>query len=408
MSNRFLRIFSVLFVSFTITACGSLDSLTIDPSGNATPSNNANSNLFVFATDYSSSGQLYLASLTDGETTLINTGVTQLGSAAIVKTQAESIAILHTGYSSVSSDNLQIIDPLNRYVTLGQHSTGNGTNPHDVVFSGTHAFITLYYPTAQTHNTDASGNPGDVIEMDTNTGSILHRYSFTPYLANDGDRNANADQMALVDNILYVTLQDLDADTFAASSNGLIGMIDINTQQVLGVIPLQGRNPFGMALNDDHTQLVVSNFASYNSSIGNYDTASPYGGIELVDLASQSSVAFIDDEDLGGYVERVRAGHNGYYVVVSRFDATDYTYTSKILRLPQDDFQLSRVTTIDDNESDIREIAIDDHYLWVSRRQINVESGLSDPKIDVVDLNSGLQAGSTLTPSVPGMSIATY
>ena len=161
-STSLLRLYSAFLLIIFCAACGSIKVQSAQ-TGDASESPAAiDSGVFVFATDYESSGQLYFASVTDGETNLYNSGVTLLGSSAIVRSFNDMIYVLHDGFSTGSNNNLQIIDPNDDYKTVLQQSTGDGTNPHDVLVNGESAFISLYNP----------GENGDVIEMNTSTGEI--------------------------------------------------------------------------------------------------------------------------------------------------------------------------------------------------------------------------------------------
>lgn len=402
----------IFLLFFFCISCGSISVTTVknDSDSNSSQTSEnvspANSQIFVYATDYVSSGQIYLAALTSGTTELTNTGLTYLGSSAIIRLFDDLLFILHDGFSAVSSDNVQIVDLNDQYSTIAQFSTGNGTNPHDVVVSGNSAFITLYNPSADENNTDPQGNPGDVIEMDLTTGEILNRYSFYDDLNDDGDLNANAHEMILVGSTLYVLVQDLESNTLQATSPGLLGMIDIENHQVLGVITLRGRNPVSMAINTDQDQIAIVHMATYDFSLGNFDTDEPYGGIEIVDLATQSSLAFFDDEDFGGYLERIKSDDENYYVTVSEFDVETFSYSSQLIRFAQNTTSSLEYKIIDDSGTDIRDFVIDGDYLWVSRRQINTNSGLSEPKLEVLDLNTQESMGEILELAAPGMSCA--
>ena len=304
----------------------------------------------------------------------------------------------HDGFSTVSTDNVQVIDPQNDYETLAQYSVGNGTNPHDIAVLGTRAFITLYNPSADP-------NPADVIEMDLNTGDIVNRWSFTPYLNDDGDRNGNAEKLLLVDNTLYVALQDLSSNTFSTNANGLIGMIDVNDNTIQGVIELAGRNPISLSVSEDKTKLFVANMATYDFSLGDFDLSQPYGGIETVDLTQQQSQTLLADENLGGYVERIVTSSAGLLAVVSQFDAASFSYGSKIVSLPLDFTSADQALVMDDSDSDIREMFVDGNYLWISRRQINISTGLTEPAIEVVDVGTFESLGELLTPAAPVMGM---
>lgn len=412
--SGFRRLFKFTILSSVLTlslACsGTIARQTAGGSAPTTSDNadTATSRAYVFATDYQSSGQLYQVTATDDETALSNTGLSYLGSSAIIRVYEGFVIVLHDGFSTVSTDNLQIVDPADNYATLGQYSTGNGTNPHDVVITGSRAFITLYNPKADDDNVDSAGRPGDVIEMDIATGEIVRRFSFQDHLADDGDLNANAEQMALSGDFLYVALQDLDGNTFAANSNGLIGIIDIASNAIVDVITLAGRNPVSLAISSDGATLAVANMATYDFTLGNFDTDAAYGGLEIVDLDVRQSLGLIDDADLGGFVERVETDGTTWYAVVSEFDGASFSYSSQIVSAPQNAVSANDFGVIDDSGTDIREIAIDAGVLWISRRQINTQTGLSEPVLEAVDLATGESIGDLLVPAAPGMSMVGF
>lgn len=398
------RILAVPCLIFALVACGEIVTQSLDDTP-ATDESPASSTAFVFATDFASSGQLYMARLVGETTSLTNTSVSLLGSSAQVRYAGGLVYILHDGFSAISSDNLQILDAQDDFATIGQFSTGNGTNPHDVAIDDDTAFISLYNPSADADNVDADGNPGDVIEMDTATGVITRRFSFADYLDDDGDPNANADQMVRVGDMLYVCLQDLESSSFDAVSSGLIGMIDLENHVVAGVIELVGRNPVGIAASSDGERLFIANMASYDFSLSDFDTSEPYGGIEVVDIDSRATTLFIDDEDVGGYVERVVASDDEVFVVTSDLDPTPFSYSSRVLAFSSAIDEAPDVEVFDDSGNDIRAIAVAGQHLWVSRRIFD-DDGASDPEIVVYDLASGKTVGEPLTPAVPGTALS--
>lgn len=403
---RFL--FSLLTVFF-LCHCSKVKQVVrgglIDPAINESAATTLAST-YVFATDYNSSGQLYLAVLTNDGATLVNSGVTLLGSSAIIKNFDNLIYVLHDGFSTVSTDNIQIIDPANDFNTLAQFSVGNGTNPHDIAVTGSRAFVALYNPTADPLNVDSQGRPADVIEVDLDSGNIVNRWSFWEDLEDDGDRNGNAEKLLLLGNTLYVALQDLSSNTFQANSNGIIGRINITTGEKLPPIVLSGRNPISLAATPDASTLYVANMASYSFTLSDFDLIPPYGGLEVVDLESGTSLGLLADEDLGGYVERITGNATHVYAVVSAFDAADFSYASKVVRLLHDFDSVDEMETVDDSGTDIRELAISGDYLWVSRRQINTSTGIAEPQLDILNLATFEQAADSLFPAAPGMSMA--
>jgi len=238
-----------------------------------------------------------------------------------------------------------------------------------------------------------------VIEMDTTDGSIVHRHSFQNYLQADGDLNANAARMAIYGNVLYVCLQDLESNTFSATAPGLIGMINILDNEVIGVITLQSRNPYDMALSIDEKRL-------YITSTYNYFYDGTFGGLEIIDLETQTSELFIPDSEFGGYIERVVTADDQAFAVVSLFDMMTFTFQSKLINFPTAIEAGSESADFEDFGTDIRDIFYQDDHLWVSYRVISTEEGDSDPMIKLFDLTTNTQVGDTLYPVVTAISIA--
>lgn len=405
--KRYFKTISVLML-ITLASCGQVQFKSGAQDADATASANdtlavGDSQVFVFASDYASSGQLYLASLVGGETELDNAGVSLLGTEANLKLYDDLLYVLHAGagFNSVSTDNLQIIDPFsttNPYRTIKQFSTGNGTNPMDVVIDGGRAFITLYNPEADAANIDANGRPADLIVMSTSTGGIQKRISFYDLLGDDGDRQANAFKMVAHQGVLYVLLQDLSSTTFEAGNPGQIAMLDMSTLQLLGSIVLQSRNPGGMELDTVNDKLIVS-------AVDDYDTDTDFGGVEIVDLDSQQSEVFIDDEDLGGYAEMLSVAEGMIYAVIAKYDAAAFVFKSKIISMPTSATRPTQAMEFLPFGDDIRSLFFQDGFLWVSFRTISTSTGDSAPNIKVYDTDTEQQVGSTLYPEVAGISM---
>jgi hypothetical protein len=145
--------------------------------------------------------------------------------------------------------------------------------------------------------------------------------------------------------------------------------------------------------------------ASYDFALGNFDTSTAFGGIEIVNLATESTVLFLKDEELGGYVERVRASDERVFAVASALDPTDFSYSSILLDMPQDVDTLDDVATLEDSGNDIREIAVSGQYLWVSRREISSD-GASAPKVVIYDLDTDTVLSTSFDPTVPVTSMS--
>ena len=330
-----------------------------------------------------------------------------MGSSAVVRIFDGLIYVLHDGFSVASSDNVQIIDPSNQFATINQWSTGNGTNPQDIVVVGNQATISLYNPEQDPENVDSDGNSADVIVMNLDTGEITDRISFFNFLNDDDARLGRAAQMVLVDDLLYVCLQDLEAD-FSHNAAGKIGVIDTDTEAIREVITLQGRNPVDIVYSEVEERLLVALQAPFDFALGNFDTSLPFGGIESISLLEDNETALIPDEDLGGYVERLAIVSDRVFAVVSEMDPVTFTFSSDIMVLQDDDETADGATAFVSGSTDVREVATDSlERLWISRRSINANDGsASDPQVDVFDSDTGAQVGTSLVPPVPVTSIA--
>ncbi len=397
----------ILIITLALfAACGSVSFTAGSGDTDGTASDNDelgsdDSEIFLFASDYSSSGQLYIASLIDGETSLENSGVELLGTEAVIRLYDDLLYVLHAGgsFNSVSTDNVQIIDPENGFETIDQFSTGNGTNPQDIVVTDGKAFISLYNPENDDDNLATNGQPGDVIEMDLDTGDVTHRYSFYNYLADDDDKQANAFAMKLVGSTLYVLLQDLESNTFEATSAGLVGKINTVAHTVTGAIELSGRNPSNFAVSDDEDKLFVA-----TTNDREYDTI--YSGLDVVNLATEESELFVADSQLAGYIEKLRT-HDGFvYGVVSKYNTSSFTFSSKVIKFSQDIDASTDINTFISYANDIREIFAQNGYLWVSYSAVSTSTDDADPVVRVFDVTTGDQVGDDLVPEVTGISAA--
>ena len=396
---------ALVVMAFFISNCGeislgSADDLNSDTAEVVEFSEAAtlDSYAFALATDFASSSQLYFLSLAGSTTTITNSGVQELGSSGVIHLFDDLLYVLHDGYSLISSDNLQIIDPLDSYKTYGQWSTGNGTNPHDVAVTGLRAFVSLYNPSADIENFDSEGLPGDVIEMNLSDGSITHRYAFTNYLNADDAQAALAGDLLLQGNQLYVLIQDLDPNTFAADAAGKLGIINVQTHTIEDVLTLQGRNPTSLALSADGKRLFISHMATYDYTSQSFDTTTEFGGIEIVNLTTLTTEAFLNDEDLGGYVEQLMVSDDFVYAVVS--NVTEGNFTSILTQLPQNATDANEAVTFDDSGTDIRATIFQNGFLWISRQG----AGGANPEIEIYNEVTGEKVGDSLLPVATAMS----
>lgn len=204
---------------------------------------------------------------------------------AAVRTAGDRIYVVNRLYG----DNLQVIDPADGMRTILQCSTGNGTNPHDIaIVSPQKAYVTLFERRELLIvNPSAQRDCRDFVRGRVDLSALA-----------DADGIPDMDQMAIVGDRLYVSLQRLDINSILRlpARNGAIAVVDLASDQLLGGIELTGANPFGATKG-----LTVRDGALWIAEAGEFNVDD--GGIERVDLATGTASGFLASEaDLGGDV----------------------------------------------------------------------------------------------------------
>lgn len=255
---------------------------------------------FVTTTDYTT-GNFAIINLDDQS---VKKYQVNLSSDAVAKTINGKIYVINRW----QQDNITIFSPPDFNSPLIQFSTGNGSNPHDIVLSSSDkAYITLY-------------QENYLLVVNPNTGEELKRIDISSFADSDGI--PEADQMVIASGILYVTLQKLDeSNQYQPAANGEILMIDTADDTIRGSILLTGQNPYDINYQSSMNKLIVSEVGSF------YDLAD--GGIEMVDLITHEISAFIlTESDLGGNITDfvMKPSSSQGYIIV-----TDSSYNTSIV-----------------------------------------------------------------------------
>jgi hypothetical protein len=208
------------------------------------------------------------------------------------------------------ADNVQVLDPGAGLAATGQFSTGNGSNPHDIAVVAPHrAYVT--------RNQEAT-----LLVVDPATGDSLGTIDLAALA--DGDGIPEMDQMAIVGDDLFVTLQLLDQDNFFIPGGpGAVAVIDTGSEQVVASFTLQGKNPSSRLESDGHYL--------YVATTGDFGVDD--GGIERIDPNDATGTTMVvSGADLGGDLgELAIAGPTKGYVVVSAFDFATGTSSSRVV-----------------------------------------------------------------------------
>jgi hypothetical protein len=284
-------------------------------------------------------------------------------------------------------DNLQGLDPFSSFETSFEYSTGNGSNPHDLVVlppgrgagpSGGAApglaFVTRHEPPYN-----------DVAVIDLEDGTEVDRIDLTPYAR----LLPRADQALLHDGLLYVTILDANL-SFTEFMNGRVVVIDPALRSVVDVIDLSGQNPFESLSFSEATGLIYVGLAGIFPGFGQKLS----GGIEVVDPATRRSSLLVDDDALGGNVSAltIHSAERGYCVVTDasfkNFVKTFNPSTGEVLGTILESTHLIPAVEADG-----------DGYLLVADRDF------SEPRVIIFDAVSG-RAVATLPTRQPPFSFA--
>jgi hypothetical protein len=269
------------------------------------------------------------------------TDLNVIGKAAVVDVRYESRFSVENDLETISSDpiarvedgrpfivnaytfdNLQALDPAAAFITAFQYTTGALSNPHDVAV--------LPGPEAAGRSGSAAGSPcgyafvpryeppfNDVAVIDLADGLIVAAIDLSPYARND-DHLPRPDQALLHDGLLYVTLQDINRN-FTDYRTGRVVVIDPEARAVVGVVDLQGQNPFQSLAAIPETGRIYVGLAGIFPGLLKQALT---GGVEAVDPVTRTSTVVVDDDLLGGNVASVaiHSATRGFCVV------TDATY----------------------------------------------------------------------------------
>lgn len=199
------------------------------------------------------------------------------------------------------SATIQVIDPTTLHL-LGNFSVGAGSNPQDLVVANGKAYITRLDPHLAAENQDS------LWVVDPIDGTFLRSVNLTDFTDPSGSRLPRAAKMILVENRLYILLQDLSA-AFKAEHAGKIALLDTVTDTLVDTnaavsgiqgIVLSGRNPTTLQYIAALNRIFVTDSGVFDDHFQT-DTADNFGGIETVNPSDNTTSGIqIDDADFGG------------------------------------------------------------------------------------------------------------
>ncbi len=276
---------------------------------------------FVTTTDYST-GSLSTIDLATKSPTV---DVAAIHSDATVRWFDDLVYVVNR----LGQDNVLRLDPDAGFAVVNQFSTGNGSNPHDVVVVAPDACWVTRYETA------------GLWKMNPVTGAHTATVDLSAFA--DADTIPEMDAMTAVGSRLFVTIQRLDRGAFfSPTGTSYVAVVDLAADTLLDVdpatpgvqaIPLTATNPFSeIRLDPWSGDLIVSEVGFF----GVLD-----GGVEAIDPATFQSHGFVLTESAAGgdVLDVVIASPTSGWAIVStpsftteliRFDPSTGTKTGTV------------------------------------------------------------------------------
>jgi len=188
----------------------------------------------------------------------------------------------------LGQDNVTRLDPTTGFGLVNQFSTGNGSNPHDIACTdGSTGYVTRY-------------ETSSLWKMNTNTGATTASIDFSAMA--DADGIPEMDQMALVGDRLFVTVQRLDRNNFfSPTATSYLAVVDVTTDTLVDTdagtsgtqpITLANPNPFSSVQLDPYSGNL------YLSCVGFFGLID--AGLEMVNPNTLQSLGVIFSESAAG------------------------------------------------------------------------------------------------------------
>jgi len=241
----------------------------------------------------------------------------------------------------LSFDNLQRLDPESDFATVWQAGSGVGANPHDVLWvSDDKLYVTRYEPPFN-----------DVAVVSPKTGGTASSIVLEE-LADNRDGTPRADRVVTAEGAVFVGLQDIDR-TFTRYGEAKLAVIDPALDEVVGVVPLGGKNPGEIEMlmgEDGRVRLYVALGGIFPGLLPQELS----GGVVVVNAFNRAVERLaLDDDDAGGNIAglAVLSERLAYAVV------TDEEFRNRIVAFDPEEAEVLR--TVWETQEFIPEIEVD-------------------------------------------------
>ncbi|MFH1755440.1 MAG: FlgD immunoglobulin-like domain containing protein [Candidatus Latescibacterota bacterium] len=229
----------------------------------------------------------------------------------VASVHSDAVARYHDGFIYVvnrgGGDNIQILDPDNSFATVRQFSVGNGSNPTDIaVISAGKAYVTRY-------------NSAELWIVNPSTGTKTGSIDLA-HLA-DSDGIPEMDQMCLVGNYLFVTIQRIDRNNYwLPVGTSYIAVVDVTADTLVDTDPLTpGSQPITLTHTNPYSDIQLNPYTGmlYVSCVGYWGVQD--GCVELIDpVTFQSQGCMLEETAADGdiYDVEIVATDKGYAIIM--------------------------------------------------------------------------------------------
>lgn len=267
-------------------------------------------------------------------------------------------------------DGIQVLDPQSAYLTVSEYSTGNASNPHDIVVTANgKGYISLY-------------GKNNILVVQPESGAVIGSVSLAAY--SDPDGYPEVSGLHAEGNRVFAAVQRLDRnDPFStwppvAGYPSLLVEIDAGSDTIVAAHAMPFSNPFSKLRRVDlfgqpHLVVACPSWLGYNFRID--------GGIIAFNLATNSFKILYRETAAGGDILDVVIKNDsvGYASIlfqdfstaIQRFNPTTGARTGNLLFAPNWGRYVAGMLLTDDGRL----------YLG--------DSSYTEPGISIYDTNAG-------------------
>ena len=261
----------------------------------------------------------------------------------------------------IGTDNISQVDPEKlesetKKAVNWQVSLDEGSNPADMAFDGSEAWVALQAADS-------------LIKISTTDGKIVKSIKLKGF-ASKGESAPYVADIELDDGNLYVLMQrySMDAATWATTyPKGLLAIYDASSGKLQDTIQLETQNPMNLLLADG--ELYVATHGEYTA---NGTDADDKRGIEKVDLDKKKSELYIAGEDINGGISFATVEDGDVYAVIDQgYDPVTYAAITELKKIDLSSKNVKKVKDVADASGSL---AVKNGVLYIGDRTFGEEA----------------------------------